>query len=33
MITDYITTDSPMYASTEREDIGGDLGDAIWGDI
>lgn len=33
MITDYISTDSPMYASTEKEDLGGDFGDAIWGNI
>jgi len=33
MFTDYISTDSPLYASTEREDIGGDFGDAVWGDI
>jgi hypothetical protein len=33
MTTDYTTTDSPMYASIEREDAGGDVGDAIWGDI
>lgn len=33
MPTDYITTDTPMYASIEREDVGGDFGDAIWGDI
>ena len=33
MFTDYITTDSPMYASIEKEDIGGDFGDTVWGDI
>ena len=32
MIIDYITTDSLIYASIEREDIGGNFGDAIWGE-
>lgn len=33
MKNDYICTDSPMYASVERENIGGDFGDILWGDI
>lgn len=33
MKTDYVCTDSPMYASVEKEDIGGDFGNVLWGDI
>lgn len=33
MKNDYVCTDSTMYASVEKEDIGGNFGDIIWGDI
>lgn len=30
---DAVSTDSPLYAASEREDIGGEFGDELWGEI